>query len=197
MKKIQIFGALFLLFSLCGSLAAQKLKSAFNGTNLNGWVAPENNIWWSASNDILMAKSDANQKGSILWTKKEYANFTIQTDFLFGEGTVDSGIFLRTDTEQIQLGISGSLKRDMTASPYIAKLGYPVEAKNIKNILKPNEWNTIKVTVIDGNYNVWLNSQHVMTYTSENYSKKGPIGLQLHPDRDMEIHFKNIKIAKL
>ena len=44
---------------------------------------------------------------------------------------VDSGIFIRGENPQnpqIQIGISGSLNRDMTASPYVPKQGYPIEA---------------------------------------------------------------------
>ena len=173
------------------------LKSAFNGKNLKGWVVPENNIWWSVENGILQAKSGPDKKGSILWTDKEYTDFVIETDFRYDEGTVDTGIFLRNDKEQIQMGISGSLKRDMTGSPYIVGKKYPVEAQNVKEILKPNDWNTIKVIAIAGYYEVWLNNKHVMSYTSDSYVKTGPIGLQLHPNTEMTASFRNIKIGKM
>lgn len=173
------------------------LKSAFNGKNLKGWVVPENNIWWSVENGILQAKSGPDKKGSILWTDKEYTDFVIETDFRYDEGTVDTGIFLRNDKEQIQMGISGSLKRDMTGSPYIVGKKYPVEAQNVKEILKPNDWNTIKVIAIAGYYEVWLNNKHVMSYTSDSYVKSGPIGLQLHPNTEMTASFRNIKIGKM
>lgn len=173
------------------------LKSAFNGKNLKGWVVPENNIWWSVENGILQAKSGPDKKGSILWTDKEYTDFVIETDFRYDEGTVDTGIFLRNDKEQIQMGISGSLKRDMTGSPYIVGKKYPVEAQNVKEILKPNDWNTIKVIAIAGYYEVWLNNKHVMSYTSDSYIKSGPIGLQLHPNTEMTASFRNIKIGKM
>lgn len=172
-----------------------KLKKSFNGKNLKGWVAPEDNIWWTAEDGILSAKSDPSQKGSILWTDKDYTDFVVETDFKFGEGTVDSGIFLRTEKQQIQMGISGSLKRDMTCSPYIPGKGYPVEASNIKELLKPGAWNTIKVRAEKNVYTVWLNGQQVLVYESEDAIEKGPIGLQLHPKRDMSIDFRNIRIA--
>lgn len=174
-----------------------KLKKIFNGKNLKGWAAPESNIWWTANNGILTAKSDPTQKGSILWTKKEYENFIIQLDFKFGEGTIDSGIFLRTDRQQIQIGESGSLKRDMTCSPYIPGKGYPVEAKNIDKLLKKDDWNTIKVKADGSVYTMWLNGEEVLTYDSDTAIEKGPVGLQLHPGRDMHIDFKNILFAEL
>jgi hypothetical protein len=174
-----------------------KLKKIFNGKDLTGWKVPENNIWWLVDDGILTAKSDPDKKGSILWTDKDYKDFIIQLDFKFGDGTVDSGIFLRTEEQQIQIGESGSLKRDMTCSPYIPGKGYPVEAKNIKNLLKMDDWNTIKVKAEGSIYTMWLNREEVLTYDSETAIESGPVGLQLHPDRDMQIFFKNILFAEL
>jgi hypothetical protein len=174
-----------------------KLKKIFNGKNLDGWKAPEGNVWWTANKGTLAAKSDPDQKGSILWTEKAYSDFIIQMDFKFGEGTVDSGIFIRSEKDQIQIGESGSLKRDMTCSPYIPGKGYPAEAKNIKELLKMDDWNTIKVKALGTVYTMSLNGEEVLTYDSDTAIEKGPIGLQLHPGRDMDIEFKNILFAEL
>ena len=174
-----------------------KLKKIFNGKNLDGWKAPEGNIWWTANEGILTAKSDPDKKGSILWTDKEYKDFIIQLDFKFGKGTVDSGIFIRNENDQIQIGESGSLKRDMTCSPYIPGKGYPAEAKNIKELLKMDDWNTIKVKAQGSVYTMWLNGEEVLTYDSDTAIEKGPVGLQLHPGRDMDIEFRNILFAEL
>jgi len=195
MKKLL---ASFLLLTVIVSTQAQdpKLKKIFNGKNLKGWVEPANNIWWTVNDGVLFVKSTAEKKGSILWTESKYENFIIQADFLMGDGTVDSGIFLRSEHDQIQIGISGSLKRDLTASPYIPKKGYPVEAK-VKDILKLKDWNTMKVKVVGSTYTVWLNGAEVMTYTSENMPASGPVGFQLHPGNEMSCSFKNIRLAAL
>jgi len=174
-----------------------KMKSIFNGKNFKGWVLPEDNIWWSIEDGDIWAKSDPSKKGSILWTKKAYGNFILEGDFLMGEGVVDSGFFLRSEKDQIQIGISGSLKRDLTASPYIPGKGYPVEAKGVKDLLKTDDWNTMKIRLVDQTYTVWLNGQEVMTYTSEDMPEEGPIGLQLHPNNEMTIAFRNLKIGEI
>jgi len=195
MKKLL---ASFLLLTVIVSTQAQdpKLKKIFNGKNLKGWVEPANNVWWTVNDGVLFVKSTAEKKGSILWTESKYENFIIQADFLMGDGTVDSGIFLRSEHDQIQIGISGSLKRDLTGSPYIPKKGYPVEAK-VKDILKLKDWNTMKVKVVGSTYTVWLNGAEVMTYTSENMPASGPVGFQLHPGNEMSCSFKNIRLAAL
>jgi hypothetical protein len=197
MKRI-LFTTLILVAFVSG-LSAQDpaLKEIFNGKNLDGWIVPENNRDnWIVKDGILYVRSDTSKKGSILWTKDSYGNFMISADFLMVEGVVDSGIFLRSENDQIQIGISGSLKRDLTASPYLPKLRYPVEA-NVKDILKLHDWNTMKIKVVDKTYTVWLNGKEVMTYTSESIPPSGPVGIQLHPGNVMAINYRNIFLGKL
>ena len=197
MKRI-LFAVLVLIAVAPGSFAQEPaLKTIFNGKNLDGWIVPQNNHDnWTVKEGILYVKSDTAKKGSILWTEKKYSNFIISADFKMIDGVVDSGIFLRSENDQIQIGISGSLKRDLTASPYLPKLRYPVEA-NVKDILKPMDWNTMKVKVVDKTYTVWLNGVEVMTYTSESIPANGPVGLQLHPGNEMSINYRNIVLAEL
>ncbi len=194
--------ALGLLFLLLGAFPLQtvaqtQLPSAFNGHDFTGWVVPENNIWWKAEQGILSAKNGPEQKGSILWTEREYEDFVVHLEFRMGQGTVDSGIFIRNDQEQIQIGMSGSLKRDMTASPYIPGKGYPVEADGVAALLNQTGWNKLTVVAVGQNYSAWLNGKEVMSYDSESAIKKGPIGLQLHPNREMDISFRKITLAAL
>ena len=187
------------VFGLFGSLLVQadeSGKSLFNGKDLTGWKAPEGNIWWIVEDGILKVRSGPDQKGSILWSEEEFTDFVVTLDFKFGEGIIDSGVHVKSQ-DQIQIGISGSLKRDMTASPYIPGKGYPVEAEGVKELLKMDDWNTLKIEVKGMTYTSYLNGKKVKTYTSESGKEKGPIGLQLHGKRDMSIDFQNIKVRKL
>ena len=200
---MKILPILFCLLIGTASAFAQskppKMKSIFNGKTFKSWQEPDNNIWWSIQDGILSTKNGPDKKGSTLWTKKKYKDFVVELDFKMGDGTVDSGIFMRgdgPDAAQIQIGISGSLKRDMTGSPYVPKKGYPVEAEGIKALLKVDGWNTMKAQAIGNAYTVWLNGKKVMTYTLEGAVLKGPIGLQLHPNREMAIDFRNIRVGK-
>jgi hypothetical protein len=198
MKTIQ--GLFFLLLILgLGQLNAQeaKMKKIFNGKNLKGWVVPAPESCWTVSKGVLLVKSEPTKKGAILWTEKSYQNFVLQAEFLMGEGTVDSGFFLRSENDQIQIGISGSLKRDMTGSPYIPKLRYPVEATGVKELLKPKDWNSLQIKVIGNTYTAYLNGKQVMTYTSEGMAASGPIGIQLHPGNEMSISYRKIMLAEL
>ena len=196
-KQLTLF--LILLFSVQFTLQAQKgFKPLFKGKHLKAWQTPELKDSWTIINDTLLyVKSDEAKTGSILWTKKDYKNFVIKAQFKFGEGRVDSGFFLRDDSQQIQIGESGSLKRDMTCSPYIPGKGYPVEAEGVAEIIDMDGWNTIQVKAEGNKYTAWLNGKEVMNYTSDNAIESGPIGIQLHPNRDMDMYYKNIMVKSL
>ena len=176
----------------------KKLKSIL-GDDLSGWKVPAGNDkanWYTVKDGVLVIQSGPKKKGSVLWTEKKFKDFIVELDFRFGEGTVDSGVHVR-NRDQIQIGISGSLKRDMTCSPYIPGKGYPVEAKNIKKLLKAKDWNTMRIRAVGKKYTVWLQGEEVMNYESSSAIEEGPIGIQLHGNRNMGIDYRNIKVAEL
>jgi hypothetical protein len=192
MRKI-----LMSLLLCAASLEGAEPVALFDGKTLSGWKPSAMPEYWSVKEDAIVGKSDAQKKGSILWTEAAYDDFVLEAEFRY-EGHVDSGFFLRNENEQIQIGISGSLKRDMTCSPYIGKKGkYPVEAVGVKDLLKIGEWNRIKISVKGKKYIVTLNGKQVLDYTTDMEPAKGPIGLQVHPNVLMEIHFRALKITPL
>ena len=104
---------------------------------------------------------------------------------------------MRTDKQEIQIGESGSLKRDLTGALYSPGKGYVAEASNIEEILKLDDWNTMKVKAQGSIYTIWLNGEKVLTYDSETAIDKGPVGLQLPKGREMHIDFRNILFAEI
>jgi len=197
MKSPRILICTVAFAALSSALVSQeKFEPVFNGKDLSGWKAPEKNVWYLVQDGILQLRSSKDKKGSVLWTEKEYENFVMELEFKFISGTIDSGVHVKSD-DQIQIGISGSLKRDMTASPYIPGKGYPVEAEGVKELLKMDDWNQMRIEVRGTEYAVSLNGKKVMTYKSESGKAKGPIGLQLHGDRDMAIDYRNLKVGEL
>jgi len=182
-----------------GVLGQPQPKSIFNGKDFTGWEVPKGNEvagWYKAVDGVLKIENGPKKKGSILWTKKKYRDFIMTFEFRFGEGVVDSGVHVR-NRDQIQIGISGSLKRDMTCSPYIPGKGYPVEAKNIKKLLKAKDWNKMIIQAVGKEYTVWLQGEKVMTYKSDSAIAEGPIGIQLHGNRVMAIDFRKLVVSEL
>ena len=197
MKLIFSFITFSILLILQSTADDGELKSIFNGKDLTGWDVPDNNIWFTVKDGVLKLENGPQKKGQTLWTSDEYENFEMEFDFKMGKGTVDSGVYVRNSREQIQIGISGSLKRDMTGSPYISGKGYPVEAKGVKELLKLDDWNTMKICAEGKKYTVWLGGEKIMTYESNSAIKKGKIGIQLHGNRVMSIEYRNLKARSL
>ena len=197
MKLIFSFIAFSILLILQSTADDGELKSIFNGKDLTGWDVPDNNIWFTVKDGVLKLENGPQQKGQTLWTSDEYENFEMEFDFKMGKGTVDSGVYVRNSREQIQIGISGSLKRDMTGSPYISGKGYPVEAKGVKELLKLDDWNTMKICAEGKKYTVWLGGEKIMTYESDSAITKGKIGIQLHGNRVMSIEYRNLMARSL
>ncbi|MEO0532112.1 MAG: family 16 glycoside hydrolase, partial [Planctomycetota bacterium] len=165
--------------------------------DLSAWVADANPDSWRLQGNRLDLRNDPDKSGSILWSPETYRNFVLSLEFRFGSGTVDSGVFLRNATDQIQIGQSGSLKRDMTASPYVARQGYPVEAEGVDELLDPSGWNRLVIVAVADRYDVWLNGEHVVAYESATASPEGQIGLQLHPAREMTMSYRNVRLATI
>ena len=195
--RFKIISCLLLPFLTVTAFAGT--YSLFNGKDLAGWKIPngnENVGWYQAKEGILELRSGPKKKGSVLWTEKHFKDFEVDLEFRFVDGTIDSGIHLR-NSDQIQIGISGSLKRDMTCSPYIPGKGYPVEASNVAKLLKTKDWNKVKIRAIGPKYTAWLQGKEVMNYESGSAKKEGPIGIQLHGNRNMKIDFRNLTIKEL
>lgn len=186
---------LSLAVGLAGIAAAEPEK-IFNGSGLEGWKL-QGAAYWSVADGVLTGRSDDKMMNSILWTEKTYKDFSVELEFRFS-GDIDSGIFLRHENEQIQIGTSRSLKRDMTGSPYIgSKRGYPQEASGVKDLLKSGEWNRMKIVAKGNTYTVTLNGTQVVEFVSETAKESGPVGLQVHPGVKMKVEFREVTVDPL
>ena len=107
----------------------------------------------------------------------------LEGDVRFADG-IDSGFIYAAKPElQVQIGVSRSLKVDMTGSIYY-KGKYPddAHAKGVDKLLKLNDWNTIRMEVKGRITKVWLNGQHVLTFNCPEDTKPAHVGLQIHGD---------------
>jgi len=179
-----------------------KLEPLFNGKDLSGFKVPAPNVWWKVVDRVLVGESDGvsadQKKGNVMYTEKSYTDFALESDVRFADG-IDSGFIYGGKPElQVQIGVSRSLKVDMTGSIYY-KGKYPPEARatNVDKLLKLNEWNTIRMEVKGKTTKVWLNGQHVLTFDCPEATTGGPVGLQIHPGVKMKVEFRNLKIAEL
>lgn len=183
-----------LLFASAVSLSAETI-ALFNGKDLDGWRV-QDAAYWTAKDGVLTGQSDEKKRNSILWTERKFKDFQLDFEFRFS-GDIDSGVFLRSVNEQIQIGTSRSLKRDLTASPYIGSLGkYPVEAKDVAKVLKADDWNAMSIVAKGNVYTVTLNGTQVLEYTSGTAIEEGPIGLQVHAGLVMKVEFRGLTVVE-
>jgi hypothetical protein len=197
---------------------AAEMQSLFDGKSLSGWTTFEKPAapFWQIKDGVLVAENDPAKTGSTLFTEKEYHDVVFEADVRWSEGA-DTGVFYRLrsplakelskdagkaafygpNQAQVQIGISGSLKRDMTGSIYVGN--YPEEGrgKGVDALLKAGDWNTIKFEVRGNTITVWLNGTEITRYSDPRFSAPAPLGLQIHPGKPMKIEFRNLRAQAL
>jgi len=198
--------ALFLTFVVALATAANVLRAEeipvtsslppiFNGRDLTGWTPPAESHW-KVVDGILVGENDAEKKGSMLYTEKAYGDVILEGEVRW-EGEIDSGFMLRKPELQLQIGVSRSLKRDMTCSFYVGNYPEEAQAKRAGEFLKPGDWNRIRIRAKGDTFTVWLNGEPVSQYTSPKYADPAPIGLQIHAGLTMKVEFRDLRALEL
>jgi hypothetical protein len=177
--------------------APPRLAPIFNGKDLTGWKVPNPNPWWTVKDGVLIGVEDEKGVGHVLETEAVYNDVIVEMEARWS-GDVDSGVFLRKGSKfQCQIGVSRSLKKDMTCSIY-ARGKYIAEAKNVEKLLKPGDWNLIRIEARGPKFRIWLNGELVLEYEDAGFPDAGPIGLQIHPKvKDMKVEFRNLSAVSL
>jgi hypothetical protein len=71
--------------------------------------------YWNVVDGVIVGENDAEKKGSMLYSEKPYGDVVVEGEVRF-TGEIDSGIMVRKPELQVQIGVSRSLKKDMTCS---------------------------------------------------------------------------------
>jgi hypothetical protein len=191
-------------FAVPAFAAEPKLTPLFNGKDLTNFQSDGAAEFWRIENGVLVGENNAALKGHVLWTKKEYKDFVIEFDARWKGTTprgVDTGLEMRKPRIQLQLGVSGSLRVDMTGSFYTGgKPAYPEagQAKNAKELLRPEgEWNTFRIQAKGDTFMCWINGKKASEFTDAKFNGAAPLGLQIHGNVVMKCEFRNVRIAEL
>lgn len=172
--------------------------SLFNGKDLTGWKAPEPNPYWKVVDGVLTGDNAADKKGSMLYTTESYGDFELEADCRW-MGEIDSGFMFRKPELQMQIGVSRSLKKDMTGSFYVGKYPEEFQAKEAEKLIKANDWNTFKLAVKGDTVTVWINGTQASQFKDKEgkYKAPGPIGLQIHGGLAMKVEFRELRVRPL
>ena len=171
------------------------LPLIFNGRDLTGWQVPAE-PYWQVADGVLVGQSDEGKKGSMLYTEQAYGDVIVEGEVRF-TGNIDSGIMVRKPELQLQIGVSRSLKRDMTCSFYTGKYPEEAQAPRAAELLKAGEWNRIRLEAKGNTFTVWLNGEQVSQYENEKYAEPAPIGLQIHAGVVMKVEFRDLRALAL
>ena len=189
--------AILIASAACG----QGSESLFDGKTLDGWeVLPaESASHWKVEGGVIVGENP-DSVGSMLWTKQKYRDYELELEYITLTDDYDTGVFPRGDGTQVQIGISRSLKRDMTACIYAPKdnMGaYPGQTDKVAGFHRVGEWNHLRIIVSGKRIQTFLNGEPFVDYESKTINEEGPIGLQLHPGVHMKVQFRNIRIREL
>jgi hypothetical protein len=189
------------LIALVGSVWGTEpaLQPIFNGKDLTGWQSPDKEKFWRVEAGVLVGENVLDLKENYLWSEKSYRDFVLEFDVRW-TGEIDSGVEIRKPNMQLQLGVSRTLKRDMSGSFYVGKPGYPEagQAKAAAQLMHPDgEWNTFRLEARGDTFTVWINGQPAAHYTNGNFPGAAPFGLQIHGGLKMKVEYRNLRAAEL
>ena len=199
MKKLQKLAtmlAIALIITGCDSSI-----NLFDGKSLDGWECDpieQAGDWIAVDGELL--GDNTGEQASIIWTNQVFRDFEVELDYITLTDDYDTGLFIRGLSHQVQIGISRSLQKDMTACIYAPKdeLGsYPGQTDKVATNHKIGEWNHLKVIVTAKRIQTILNDEPMVDYTGITLVDEGPLGLQLHGGVHMSVKFKNIKVREL
>ena len=192
---------LFKLISLFLPLSLFAQTSIFNGKNLDGWQIHGTEKWY-VEDGLLICESGPDAEYGYLSTVKYYDNFELTLEFK-QEADGNSGVFFRSTFEgtkvsgwQVEVappklhtgGIYESYGRGWLIQPEAEKDKY----------LKMGAWNTMKIRVVGGKVDTYLNGHQMVRITDEKIGAgKGSIALQIHSGGGIKVKWRNIAVKEL
>lgn len=173
----------------------------FNGTDLSNWIAYGTEKWFVADS-LLICESGPDKGYGYLATQYYYKDFDLTADFK-QVSNGNSGIFFRSSVEgtkvsgwQVEVAPKGSDSGGIYESYGRGWLHQIPEEK--ESILKPGEWNTMRIKVVGPEVTTWLNGQE-MTHLTDSLigQANGRIALQIHDGGGIKVQWKNLIIQPL
>jgi hypothetical protein len=199
MKKI--FLSIFVLILLSGFGVPAKKQLLFNGKDLTGWKIYGTEKWY-VEKGLLVCESGPDKQYGYLATDKFYKNFDLSLEFL-QEANGNSGVFFRSTIEGTK--ITGwqcevAPKGNDTGGIYESYgRGWLKQIEDEKeNILKPGEWNKLRIRVVGDRVQTWLNEQSMVDFSDEKIGQgNGSIALQIHEGGGIRVKWRNLVIEEL
>lgn len=199
MKKYFLL-SLISLIGFQGLLLAQT-ESLFNGKDLSGWTIYGTELWY-VEDGLLVCESGPDEAYGYLGTEKHYKDFELTLEFRQGADG-NSGVFFRSSIEGTR--ISGW---QVEVAPPGHSTGGIYESYGRGWIIKPDpeldkhlkfgEWNKMKIRVVGGLVETWLNGEKMIRLEDEKIGEAtGSIALQIHDGGGIKVQWRNLYITAL
>jgi hypothetical protein len=128
--------------------------------------------------------------GILLYTPKQYADFTLQLDYKVADSTSNSGVFIRvpglpTNDDYIYHGWEIQIN-DVSTGIHTTAAVYDAEAPSVNATRPPGQWNHYQITFRGSHITVVLNGTKVIDWDAvprgkvRDFAQRGYIGLQNH-----------------
>jgi hypothetical protein len=199
MKKTSIL-TILLLLCFQGAILAQT-ESIFNGKDLTGWTIYGTELWY-VEDGLLVCESGPDKEYGYLGTDKEYKDFELSVEFKQGADG-NSGVFFRSSIEGTKIagwqaevappghstgGIYESYGRGWIIKP----------DPELDKHLKFGDWNTMRVRVVGGKVETWLNGYLMISLDDKMIAgATGSIALQIHSGGGIKVQWRNLLITEL
>ncbi|MVM33358.1 DUF1080 domain-containing protein [Spirosoma sp. HMF4905] len=198
MTKLLSLGLVLMLFIMAAPTKTIKL---FNGKDLTGWKIYGTEKWY-VDNGELICESGPDKKYGYLATEKFYKNFDLTLEFK-QEANGNSGVFFRSTVEGTKVSgwqVEVAPPNHDTGGIYESYgRNWLVQIPDEKeNILKPGEWNKLRIRVEGDHVQTFLNGTQMVDLTDEKIGKgEGSIALQIHDGGGIKVRWRNMKLQEL
>ena len=180
-----------------------KWESLFNGKDLTGWQKIGNEKWVVDAGAIY-GEGITNEYG-YLATEKTYRDFDLRLRFKC-VASGNSGVYIHTTfkpgTATVIKGRQIEIDRAIghhTGGIYGDGKGWIVwPAPELETVIRPNDWNDLRIKVDGNRYITHLNGVKMIDFTYPSPgATSGLIALQLHSGGEGRMRFKDIFIRDL
>lgn len=212
---------IFLAVMMCGCTAVsaedENIKAdgetgeaiaLFNGENLEGWKVYGEEKWY-VEDGLLVCESGPKGEYGYLGTERRFKDFDLSVDFK-QDANGNSGVFFRCEIPE---GVKVQGWQAEVAPPsndegvhptgkiyesYGRGWLTPVPGEPPYAPLHFGDWNTMRVRVVGGHVQTWLNGEPVADLTDEVIAKaEGMIALQIHSGGGIKVRWRNIRVKEL
>ena len=189
---------------------AEQSLPLFDGESLLGW---EGNAYWFRVEEGAIVAGRLDEKiphNEFLCTTQNYDNFDLRLEAkLVGDGN-NAGVQFRskrvadsTEVSGYQADIGAIGNRSIWGALYDESrrrvMLVQTDQELAKQIVKPEQWNAIRIVCQGPRIQIFVNDQQTVDYTETDDSIRpyGVIGLQIHSGKPTEAWYRNLRVRQL